>query len=214
MEFTSDDIVQIHFKLHLCTGENHDTISVARERKILPAFMEWFSASWFAREFPQNENDLPKGVKAAQHFVTFDKKKGLVLCLGYYIDHQVVRLDDKFKEVLRQIVDDVERQFSDGWGESFEQRSMKHGKARFWPSLSTDIVRIVVPVMENCRTAVFWKSIEEIEHAGWMTYFDNDIFNILYNRARHEQKVREADSQSLRNIYQYVDEHKHQFIRV
>ena len=45
-----------------------------------------------------------------------------------------------------------------------------------------------------------------------MTTTINQLWMI--KRARHEQKVREADSQSLRNIYKYVDEHKHQFIRV
>lgn len=214
MKDTYDDVVQIYFKLNVCTGDNHDQLSVARERKILPAFLEWFSPTWFARNFPHNASDLPKGVEMAQHFVTFDRKKGLLLCIGYYFDHQLVRNDDAFKAALKAIVDDARSQFGDGWGEGFMQRSMKHGKARFWPEPTTDIVRIVVPVMENERMSVCWKSIEEIEHAGWMTYFDNDIFNILYNRARHEQKVKEADSQSLRDIYKYVDEHKHQFIRV
>ena len=62
MKDTCEDIVQIYFKLNVCTGVNHERVSVARERKILPAFIEWFSPSWFARSFPHNETDLPKGL--------------------------------------------------------------------------------------------------------------------------------------------------------
>ena len=78
--------VQIYYSLNVLTGEDLDEISIEEQRKILPDLLAWYSLTWFAKNFPQNEEDLPDGVKSSKHFISFDKEKGLSLCVEYLID--------------------------------------------------------------------------------------------------------------------------------
>jgi hypothetical protein len=171
------------------TGENYDDIDLEEERKIFPELLAWFGPTWFARNFPHNEDDLPKGVEPAQHFLTWDKKKGICLCVGYYIDQGIIDDTEDFKETLTKIIDDAEGQFSDGWGEGFEQRDFKVGRTRYAPQAQSDVIAIVAPVACYENFMVKWKSVNEIEHTDWMLGYDNDAFNICYNKAAHEEKL-------------------------
>lgn len=82
--------VQIYYSLNVLTGEDLDEISIEEQRKILPDLLAWYSLTWFAKNCLHNEEDLPDGVKASKHFISFDKENGLSLCVEYLIDENIV----------------------------------------------------------------------------------------------------------------------------
>lgn len=207
------DIVQIYYKVNVRTGENYDYIDLGDERKIFPELLAWFGPTWFARNFPHNEGDLPKGVEPAQHFLTWDKKKGICLCVGYYIDQGIIDNTEEFKETLTKIIDDAEGQFSDGWGEGFEQRDFKVGRTRYSPQAQSDVIAIVTQVALHENFMVKWKSVDEIEHTDWMLGYDNDSFNICFNKAAHEKKLKENPYFGFgkEEIFKFIEKNKKHF---
>ena len=207
------DIVQIYYKVTVRTGEHYDNIDLEDERKIFPEMLSWFGPTWFARNFPHNEDDLPKGVEPAQHFLTWYKKKGICLCVGYYIDQGIIDDTKKFKETLAKIIDDAEGQFSDGWGEGFEQRDFKVGRTRYAPQAHAGVIAIVVQVDSHEGFMVKWKSVEEIEHSDWMLGYDNDAFNICFNKAAHEKKLQENKYFGIgkEEMFKFIEKNKKHF---
>lgn len=207
------DVVQIYYKVTVRTGENWDDVDLKTERKIFPEMLAWFGPTWFARNFPHNEDDLPKGVEPAQHFLTWDKKKGICLCIGYYIDQGIVDDTEEFKETLTKIIDDASGQFSDGWGEGFEQRDFKVGRTRYSPQAQDDVIAIVTQVALHENFMVKWKSVDEIEHTDWMLGYDNDSFNICFNKAAHEKKLQENPYFGFgkEEIFKFIEENKKHF---
>lgn len=207
------DVVQIYYKVTVRTGENWDDVDLKTERKIFPEMLAWYGPTWFSRNFPHNEDDLPKGVEPAQHFLTWDKKKGICLCIGYYIDQGIVDNTEKFKETLTQIIDDAGGQFSDGWGEGFEQREFKVGRTRYSPQAQDDVIAIVTQVALHENFMVKWKSVDEIEHTDWMLGYDNDSFNICFNKAAHEKKLQESPYFGFgkEEIFKFIEKNKKHF---
>lgn len=207
------DIVQIYYKVTVRTGENWDDIDLEKERKIFPEMLAWYGPTWFSRNFPHNEDDLPKGVEPAQHFLTWDKKKGICLCVGYYIDQGIIDNTEEFKETLNKIIDDAGGQFSDGWGEGFEQRDFKVGRTRYSPQAQDDVIAIVTQVALHENFMVKWKSVGEIEHTDWMLGYDNDSFNICFNKAAHEKKLKENPYFGFgkEEIFKFIEKNKKHF---
>lgn len=207
------DIVQIYYKVTVRTGENWDDVDLKTERKIFPEMLTWFGPSWFSRNFPHNEGDLPKGVEPAQHFLTWDKKKGICLCVGYYIDQSIVNNTDDFKETLTKIIDDAGGQFSDGWGEGFEQREFKVGRTRYSPQAQDDVIAIVTQVALHENFMVKWESVDEIEHTDWMLGYDNDAFNICFNKAAHEKRLQDHPYFGFgkEELFKFIEKNKKHF---
>lgn len=207
------DVAQIYYKVTVRTGENWDDVDLKTERKIFPEMLAWFGPTWFSRNFPHNEDDLPEGVEPAQHFLTWDKKKGICLCIGYYIDQSIVDDTENFKETLTKIIDDAGGQFSDGWGEGFEQREFKVGRTRYSPQAQDDVIAIVTQVALHENFMVKWKSVDEIEHTDWMLGYDNDSFNICFNKAAHEKKLQENPYFGFgkEEIFKFIEKNKKHF---
>lgn len=217
-ETYSADIVQIYYKVNVRkvnvrTGENYGDIDLEEERKIFPELLSWFGPTWFGRNFPHNERDLPKGVDPAQHFLTWDKKKGICLCIGYYIDQNIIYDTEDFKETLTKIIDDAEGQFSEGWGESFEQRDFKVGRTLYSPQAQSDVIAIVTQVPLHESFMAKWKSVDEIEHTDWMLAFDNDAFNICFNKAAHERKLQKNKHFGMdkEEVFKFIEKNKKHF---
>ena len=183
--------VQIYYNLRVRRDDGDDflELSLEEQKKILPDLLAWYSPTWFARNFPHNEEDLPDGVKPSKHFISFDKEKGLSLCVEYLIDENIVTDTEKFKKTLKAIADDAEGQFSDGWGESFEQYSFKIGDETYYPRADSDIHQIVTNVGFSESLMVRWKSIEEIEHSDWMLSHNNDAANMLFHEEQHKMRI-------------------------
>ena len=203
----------VHYKVTVRSGENYDDIDLEEERKIFPELLAWFGQSGFSRNFPHNEEDLPKGVEPAQHFLTWDTKKGICLCVGYYIDQDIIYDTEYFKETLTKILDDAEGQFSDGWGEGLEQRVFKVGCARYSPQAQSDVISIVTQVGFHENFIVKWKSVDEIEHTDWMLAYDNDAFNICFNKAAHEKNLQENKYFGIgkEEIFKFIEKNKKHF---
>lgn len=211
-ETFTEDFIQLYFKMHVKGGINREWIDLKEERKIFPALLEWFAPTWCSRRFPQNDDDLPKGVTPGHHFFTFDKKEGLLLCVGYYFDENIVEDTRDFKEALNKILDNISGQFSDGWGEGLEQIDFKIGRKTYAIDPSGKLVRILAPVACNNCMVVRWNSVEEIEHVEWMLAYNNDINNILWHPKKHEEKKSRATSwDDTKQMYEYVEKHKDMF---
>lgn len=200
--------VQIYYSMDVLTGEDFDEITIEEQRKILPDLLVWYSPTWFARTFPQVEDDLPKGVKPSKHFISFDREKGLTLCIEYMMSESIVLDTEKFKKVLESIADDAEGQFSDGWGEGFEQRSFKMGDQVYYPRASSDIYWIVTNVRFAESLLVRWKSIGEIEHTEWMLSHLNAYPDSLFSRDR-EKELEGAISNS--EMIKFVEANRDKF---
>ena len=191
---TSWQQVQIYYNLSVRRddGEDFRELSLEEQKKNLPDLLAWYSPTWFARNFPHNEEDLPERVKPSKHFISFDDEKGLSLCVEYFIDEDIVMDTEKFKKTLKAIADDAEGQFSDGWGESFEQHCFKvgnNGEHLYYPKADSDIHQIVTNVGFSESLMVRWKSINEIEHSDWMLAYDNDASNMLFHQEQHKRRI-------------------------
>lgn len=209
-------LVRICFKMNVRTGVNHDDIDIEHEQKIFHELVSWYCPTWFARSFPHNPEDLPKGVFPEQHFITWDKKKGACLCVGYYFDSDILDDTRKFKDVLNKVIENARVQFADGWGEGFEQRDFKIGRKEYSPQVQSQVVSIFVPVQCHENFLAKWESVEEIENIEWMLYYDNDAFNIVYNKKNHEKNVKSAKDHPLRGnellkIYEFIEKNKQHF---
>lgn len=179
--------VQIYYSMDVLTGEDFDEISIEEQRKILPDLLAWYSPTWFARTFPHVEDELPDGVKPSKHFISFDRENGLTLCIEYMISESIVLDTEKFKKVLKSITDDAEGQFSDGWGESLEQRSFKIGDREYYLRTTSDIFWIVTNIRFAESLLVRWKSISEIEHTEWMLSHLNAYSDSLFSLSREKE---------------------------
>lgn len=214
--------VQIYYNLSVRAGDDdggfYETLGVEEQKKILPDILAWYSPTWFARNFPHNEEDLPKGVKPSKHFLSFDDEKGLSICIEYLIDEDIVLDSEKFRKTLTEITDDAEGQFADGWGESFEQHSFKIGEQIYYPKADSDIHMIVTNVGFSESLMVRWKSIAEIEHSDWMLAYDNDAANMLFHEDMHKRRIdREItlmgltkDTETI-NMLRFVEAHRDKF---
>lgn len=68
--------VQIYYSLNVLTGDDDfNEISLEEQRKILPDLLAWYSLTWFAKNCPHNEEDLPDGVKSSKHLFLSTKKR-------------------------------------------------------------------------------------------------------------------------------------------
>lgn len=222
-EYTTWMQVQIYYSLNVRRddGEDFRVISLEEQRKILPDLLAWYSPTWFAKNFPHNEEDLPDGVKPSKHFISFDDDNGLSLCVEYLIDEHIVFNTENFKKILKEITDDAEGQFADGWGESFEQHCFKienNGEYLYYPKVDSDIYWIVTNVGFSESLLVKWKSIDEIEHVDWMLSFENDAINMLFHEEQHKKRIeRETkladmikDTYSL-DMLKYIETQKDKF---
>ena len=74
----------------------------------------------FANHFPNKAEDLPEGVKPAQHYLAYSPTEGILLCVGYYFKNSILQRSDAeyFKDCLKKIVDNIDGQVCDGWGET------------------------------------------------------------------------------------------------
>ena len=60
---------------------------------------------------------------------------------------------------------------------------------------------------------VKWKSVDEIEHTDWMLGYDNDSFNICFNKAAHEKKLKENPYFGFgkEEIFKFIEKNKKHF---
>jgi hypothetical protein len=222
-----DNHIQLFYKVDLmpCLDEDeedYDDIEEAitdpeKQKPYVLDLLGSFQSSFMGKTFPLCNNDkIPKGVKPANHFLSFDKEHGLVLCVGFYLDPRMLTDTDATKATLHKLHDALYGQFSDGWGENgFGFTCDNHLVYANFHGRS--LVKIVAPVGCHCGNFnVKWSSIDEIEHINWMLYHDNGAVEML-------DECRKGNAENLKNIcncgyqlerYKYVSEHLDHFFFV
>ena len=191
----------------------NDTITEPEDQKpYIFDLLNAFQSSFMGKSFPLIDDQIPKGVKPASHFISFDKEHGLVLCVNFFVDYDYMHNTEAIKKILNKLDEELEKQFSDGWGEN--SFGFNHdGKDVYAEFRSSNLCKIVMPVMGYCsQFNVKWSSIEEIDKVEWMCGLENGAFNMLHRPERHEENLK-AYSYSPRMLekFDYIKEHLNNF---
>ena len=94
--------------------------------------------------------------------------EGILLCVGYYFKNSILQRSsaEYFKDALEKIVDNIDGQFLDGWGENGFQfiYKDKYISANF----ESRLIYVIADVFSVDSLHVRWDSIQEIDNLDWM----------------------------------------------
>jgi len=209
--------IQLFYKIELdvpTSGEVlNDKITDPEEQKpYIFDLLNAFQTSFMGKSFPLIDDQIPKSVKPGSHFISFDKEHGLVLCVNFFIDYDYMHNTEAIKKILHKLDEELDGQFSDGWGEN--SFGFKHdGKYVYAEFRSSNLCKIVMPVMGHCsHFNVKWSSIDEIEKVEWMCGMENGAFNMLHRPKFHEENLKEYSfSPKMLEKFAYIKEHLDKF---
>lgn len=205
--------IQLFYKIELDVSQDDDKIIEPEDQKpYIFDLLNAFQSSFMGKSFPLIDDQIPKGVKPASHFISFDKEHGLVLCVNFFVDYDYMHSTEAIKKILNKLDEELEKQFSDGWGEN--SFGFKHDGKDVYAQFSTsNLCKIVMPVMSYCsQFNVKWSSIEEIDKVEWMCGLENGAFNMLYRPERHEENLKEYSySPKMLEKFEYIKEHLNKF---
>lgn len=87
---------------------------------------------------------------------------------GYYFKNSILQRSDAeyFKDCLQKIVDNIDGQFLDGWGEGGFQ--FKHKDKYISAHFESKVRYVIADVFNVDSLHVRWDSIEEIDNLDWM----------------------------------------------
>lgn len=139
--------------------------------------------TYMGNHFPNKAEDLPEGVKPAQHYIAYSPTEGILLCVGYYFKNSILQRSDAeyFKDCLQKIVDNIDGQFLDGWGENGFQ--FKHKGNYIAAHFDSKPRYIITDVFNVDSLHVRWDSIQEIENLDWMLSYK--AYYWLYQHQRY-----------------------------
>lgn len=171
-----------------------------------------FQTSFMGKSFPLIDDQIPKGVKPASHFISFDKEYGLVLCVNFFVDYDYMHNTEAIKKIIHKLNEELDGQFCDGWGEN-SFRFIHDGKTVYADFRTRNLCKIVMPVMGYCsQFNVKWSSIDEIEKVEWMCGMENGAFNMLHRPKHHEENLKEYGfSKKMLEKFDYIKEHLDKF---
>ena len=209
--------IQMFYKIELnvptSDDNSSDTITEPEDQKpYIFDLLNAFQTSFMGKSFPLMDNQIPKDVKPASHFISFDKEHGLVLCVNFFVEYNYMHNTEAIKKILNELNEELENQFSDGWGEN--SFGFTHDGKEIYAQFSTsNLCKIVMPVMGYCsQFNVKWSSIEEIEKVEWMCGLENGAFNMLHNPKHHEENLKEYTfSKRMLEKFDYIKEHLNNF---
>lgn len=205
--------IQLFYKIELDVSQDDDKIIEPEDQKpYIFDLLSAFQTSFMGKSFPLIDDQIPKVVKPGSHFISFDKEYGLVLCVNFFVDYDYMHNTEAIKKILNMLDEELEKQFSDGWGEN--SFGFKHDGKDVYAQFSTsNLCKIVMPVMGYCsQFNVKWSSIEEIDKVEWMCGLENGAFNMLYRPERHEENLKEYGySKKMLEKFEYIKEHLNKF---
>ena len=139
--------------------------------------------TYMGNHFPNKAEDLPEGVKPAQHYLAYSPTEGSLLCVGYYFKNSILQRSsaEYFKDALKKIVDNIDGQFLDGWGENGFQ--FKHKDNYISAHFESKVRYVIADVFNVDSLHVRWDSIEEIDNLDWMLSYK--AYYWLYEHKRY-----------------------------
>lgn len=180
----SYSLVKLYFKVNTSTNEDEDDYDFYMlQRDYFPELLWAFSMTYMGNHFPNKAEDLPEGVKPAQHYLAYSPTEGILLCVGYYFKNSILQRSsaEYFKDALKKIVDNIDGQFLDGWGEGGFQFK---NKGKYISAHFESKVRYVIADVFNVDSLhVRWDSIEEIDNLDWMLSYK--AYEWLYEKRRY-----------------------------
>ena len=204
--------IQLFYKIEINDPATDELKEPEDQKPYIFDLLNAFQSSFMGKSFPLIDDQIPKGVKPASHFISFDKEHGLVLCVNFFVDYDYMHSTEAIKKILNKLDEELEKQFSDGWGEN--SFGFKHdGKDIYAEFKSSNLCKIVMPVMGYCsQFNVKWSSIEEIDKVEWMCGLENGAFNMLYRPEHHEENLKEYSySPKMLEKFEYIKEHLNKF---
>ena len=204
--------IQLFYKIEINDPTSDELKEPEDQKPYIFDLLNEFQSSFMGKSFPLIDDQIPKGVKPASHFISFDKEHGLVLCVNFFVDYDYMHNTEAIKKILNKLDEELEKQFSDGWGEN--SFGFKHdGKDVYAEFRSSNLCKIVMPVMGYCsQFNVKWSSIEEIDKVEWMCGLENGAFNMLYRPERHEENLKAYSySPKMLEKFEYIKEHLNKF---
>ena len=166
----SYSLVKLYFKVNTSSRQDDedDYDPYLLQRDYFPELLWAFSMTYMGNHFPHKAEDLPEGVKPAQHYLAYSPTEGILLCVGYYFKNSILQRSsaEYFKDALKKIVDNIDGQFLDGWGENGFQ--FKHKDKYISAHFESRVRYVITDVFNVDSLHVRWDSIEEIDNLDWM----------------------------------------------
>lgn len=182
----SYSLVKLYFKVNTTSRddeEDDDYDPYLLQRDYFPELLWAFSMTYMGTHFPNKAEDLPEGVKPAQHYLAYSPTEGILLCVGYYFKNSILQRSsaEYFKDCLQKIVDNIDGQFLDGWGESGFQ--FRHKDNYICAYFESKLRYVITDVFNVDSLHVRWDSIEEIDNLDWMLSYK--AYEWLYQQRRY-----------------------------
>lgn len=183
----SYSLVKLYFKVNTSSRDDEDDYDTyLLQREYFPELFLAFSMSYMGNHFPNKAEDLPEGVKPAQHYLAYSNTEGILLCVGYYFKNIILRSSspEYFKDCLQKIVDNIDGQFLDGWGENGFQ--FNHKDKYITANFKSKLIYIITDVFNVDFLHVIWDSIKEIDNIDWMLSYK--AYYWLYKHQRYSDQ--------------------------
>ena len=178
-------LVKLYFKVNTSSrqDDDYDYDPHLLQREYFPEMLWAFSMTYMGNHFPNKAEDLPEGVKPAQHYLAYSPTEGILLCVGYYFKNSILQRSsaEYFKDCLNKIVDNIDGQFLDGWGENGFQ--FKHKDKYISAHFESKVRYVIADVFNVDSLHVRWDSIEEIDNLDWMLSYK--AYEWLYQHQRY-----------------------------
>lgn len=199
----SYSLVKLYFKVNTSSRQDDedDYDFYMLQRDYFPEMLWAFSMTYMGNHYPHKTEDLPEGVKPAQHYLAYSPTEGILLCVGYYFKNSILQRSsaEYFKDSLKKIVDNIDGQFLDGWGEGGFQ--FKHKDGYISAHFESRVRYVIADVFNVNALHVRWDSIEEIDNIDWMLSYK--AYEWLYEKRRYmDQSQAQLD---------YLTKHKNHF---
>lgn len=181
-------LVKLYFKVETSSrqDDNYDYDPYLLQRDYFPELLWAFSMTYMGTHFPHKTEDLPEGVKPAQHYLVYSPTEGILLCVGYFFKNDILQSSspEHFKDALKKIVENIDEQFLDGWGENGFQ--FKHQDKYISAHFKSKLTYVITDVFKVDFLHVRWHSIEEIDNINWMVSYK--AYYWLYQHQRYSDQ--------------------------
>lgn len=183
----SYSLVKLYFKVNTSSRDDEDDYDpYLLQRDYFPELLWAFSMTYMGNHFPNKAEDLPEGVKPAQHYLAYSPTEGILLCVGYYFKNSILQRSsaEYFKDALKKIVDNIDGQFLDGWGENGFQ--FKNKDKYISANFESRLIYVIADVFSVDSLHVRWDSIQEIDNLDWMLSYK--AYYWLYKHQRYSDQ--------------------------
>lgn len=213
-------LITFYYKVEI---RNEDLVKVESTLDFLPSLLQnYWNNNWCGDNPPAEFNEFDeKEIKPNQHHLSVWENQ-IALVESFWVNDgfsitqndngelvSTPASDELVRTRINMILDYLEGQFGDGWGESWEQGKWSHTDGKYYYAKVGNLLGMTVQIGDYTKIKV--KSVDEIKNLEWYSKCEtkrsydmekriNASMKLLAERAlKHKDKLAAEDIQSLEN---------------